>query len=141
MQRQLSSSKTDQHEQQDTVFILFLALILGQLLKLLSKKIHIPYTPMLTILGLIVGLINTDSDFFGSYKEPLNNWAGIKSYIILFLFLPALIFESAYASDWHIFKMQFSSVFFLAGPMLLMSTFSSAVIMRYILGYDGTFTF
>ncbi len=68
MHRLLSSStSTNQHEQQDTVFILFLSLILGQLLKLLSKKIHIPYTPMVTILGLVVGLINSSSDFFGDY--------------------------------------------------------------------------
>jgi NhaP-type Na+/H+ or K+/H+ antiporter len=58
----------------------------------------------------------------------------------LLIFLPALIFESAFNSDWHIFKVEFAQVLIMAGPMVIGSTFLSAFMMRYILGYDGAFT-
>lgn len=80
-------------------------MILGQLLKKVCKKMGIPYTPMISVLGLVLGIVNASSDIMGDLKQPLNIWAGIKPYIILFVFLPALIFESAFESDWHIFKM------------------------------------
>jgi len=62
------------------------------------------------------------------------------AHMILFLFLPALIFESAFNSDWHIFKVEFAQILIMAGPMLLVSTVLSALMMKYILGYVGEFT-
>jgi len=62
-------------------------------------------------------------------------------HLLLLLFIPALIFESAFNSDWHIFKVELWQVLLMAGPMLLVSTILSALMMRYILGYDGEFTF
>jgi len=60
--------------------------------------------------------------------------------MLLLLFLPALIFESAFSCDWHIFKVEAGQVLIMAGPMLLISTYLSALMMRYVLGYDGEFT-
>lgn len=51
-----------------------------------------------------------------------------------------MIFESAFNSDFHIFKVEFAQILIMAGPMLLIATFLSAVMMQYILGYDGEFT-
>ena len=62
-------------------------------------------------------------------------------HLLLLLFLPALIFESAFNTDWHIFKVELVQVIIMAGPMLLVSTVLSALMMRYILGYAGEFTF
>jgi len=62
-------------------------------------------------------------------------------HLLLLLFIPALIFESAFNSDWHIFKVEFGQVLIMAGPMLIASTLLSALMMRYILRYDGAFTF
>ncbi len=55
---------------------------------------------------------------------------------MLLLFLPALIFESAFSCDYYIFKMQFGKIFLLAFPMLLAATFITALVMYYILGHD-----
>mmetsp|Transcript_29366 Transcript_29366/g.44326 ORF Transcript_29366/g.44326 Transcript_29366/m.44326 type:complete len:327 (+) Transcript_29366:728-1708(+) len=57
-------------------------------------------------------------------------------HLMLLLFIPALIFESAFNSDWHIFKVEFWQVIIMAGPMLIGSTYLSALMMTYILGYN-----
>ena len=60
---------------------------------------------------------------------------------ILLIFLPALIFESAFNCDWHTIKMQFSQILIMAGPMVLLNTLMSAITMRYILGYNDSKNF
>jgi solute carrier family 9 (sodium/hydrogen exchanger), member 10/11 len=60
---------------------------------------------------------------------------------MLILFLPALIFESAFSSDWHTFRMQLSKILILAFPMLLAATFLSATVMYYVLNYQCVMTF
>ena len=55
--------------------------------------------------------------------------------------MPALIFESAFNSDWHIFRVEFWQVIVLAGPMLLVAVFLTALMMKFILFYGGEFTF
>jgi len=65
--------------------------------------------------------------------------------LLLLLFIPALIFESAFNSDWHVFHKVFGQILLMAGPMLLMATGLTGLMMRYILQYkviDGVeFTF
>ena len=53
--------------------------------------------------------------------------------------MPALIFESAFNTDWHTIKVQFWQVLVMAGPMVIVSTLMSALTMTYILGYKGEF--
>jgi len=64
----------------------------------------IPYTSLITVLGV----------FFGIYYEGLGRlgvaikvWSSFDAHLLLLIFLPALIFESAFNSDWHIFKIEF----------------------------------
>ena len=92
---------------------------------------------MITVLGVILG-IYTQS--LGRLGRAIEVWANFDPHLLLLVFLPALIFESAFNSDWHIFKVEFAQVLIMAGPMLIGSTFLSALMMRYILGYDGEFT-
>ena len=66
--------------------------------------------------------------------------SNIDGALLLLILLPALIFESAFGLNWHIFKVEFAQILILAGPMLVVATFLTAVMMRFILGYQGEFT-
>ena len=52
--------------------------------------------------------------------------------LILFVFLPALVFESAYAIDVHTFRKSIGPIVLLAVPALLMATALTAVVMRFL---------
>lgn len=121
----------------DVVLFLFLCLMTGNFLKPLSGKIGVPYTSLITILGLVLGVF---SKSLGRTGVAIDIWSQMNPHLLLLLFIPALIFESAFNSDWHIFKVELWQVLLMAGPMLLVSTVLSALMMRYILGYDGEFT-
>ena len=66
--------------------------------------------------------------------------SNIEGALLLLILLPALIFESAFNLNWHIFKVEFNQILILAGPMLIVATFLTAVMMRFVLGYQGEFT-
>ncbi|CAI2372249.1 unnamed protein product [Moneuplotes crassus] len=112
-------------------------LLLGQIIKHFANKTKLPYTPLLAIVGLVIGF---------AYKE-LGNWgkgadliSAIDPHTFFLIFLPPLIFESAFSIDWHIIKTEISKVLILAGPCLVVNAFLTALAMRYILQYDGEFT-
>ena len=86
------------------------------------------------MLGLFLGIY---SENLGRIGVAIKVWSQFDPHLLLLIFLPALIFESAFNSDWHIFKVEFPQVLMMAGPMLLLSTFLSAFMMKYILGYSG----
>ncbi|CAM9911883.1 unnamed protein product, partial [Chrysoparadoxa australica] len=56
--------------------------------------------------------------------------------VILFVFLPILIFESAYNTDVHIFQREFWQVLVLAVPGVILMTILTACIVKYWLPYN-----
>lgn len=55
---------------------------------------------------------------------------------MLSIFLPTLVFESAFIMDVHTFLKTIVQCLLLAGPGLVFSTFMVAVMARYIFTYD-----
>lgn len=73
-----------------------------------NKWSGIPYTSMITVFGLILGCTYRDFDKIGLERigKAIEAYSQMGAHTILLLFLPALIFESAFNSDWHIFKVE-----------------------------------
>jgi len=88
----------------DAVVFLFLQLFVGQLLKQFSAWSGVPYTSLITVAGCVVGAAASRMPM--ALCRTVVGWSHINPHDLLMLFLPALIFESAMGSDWHIFKME-----------------------------------
>ena len=71
------------------------------------------------------------------YNLALLNLTHIDPHLFLFIFLPALIFESAFGTEFHKFKRQFGKILLLAGPVLLGCVFTTAAGMMYILQWQS----
>ena len=157
----LSLPQDEAHEEDDIeetaiavsqlgVVLLFVALLVGQLLKMCTQRFHVPYTPVLTIVAVILGMC--DKWMQGGRDTPSDSVIGETAIVqvnygfhnpspelVFLIFLPALIFESAFNSDWHTFKRQFIKILLMAGPMLMFSTFSTAAVMYYVLQFSSEF--
>jgi len=59
----------------------------------------------------------------------------------MLLFLPPIIFESAFNCEWYIFKKQMGKILILAGPLLLLGTVATAYAMSSLLGYSERMDF
>lgn len=87
---------------------------------------------------MALGAITEVTEDLGIGSETVSN---IDPHTFFLIFLPPLIFESAFSIDWHIIKVELAQILILAGPCLLVCAFLTAIVMRWILQYQGEFTF
>ena len=112
-----------------TVLGLFGLMTISVLVLPLSRKIKMPYTVLLALLGIVIGLADNwlgisqsdtgiVSEFFSSFDS-----FELTSGIILFIFLPVLIFEASLAIDVRKLLSDIRPILFLAVIGLFISTF------------------
>jgi len=112
------------------VFIVCVTLVLGAAMRLGARITKIPFTIMMLLLGLVVGMLLQHAG-----AGPANILAylaagkHITADLIIFAFLPALVFESAYAMDVYAFKRNLGGIALLAVPALLLATVATAAMM------------
>ncbi|MEA2050006.1 MAG: cation:proton antiporter [Campylobacterota bacterium] len=109
------------------------SLIIGSITMMLTKGTKLPYTVALLIIGLGLGGIERTGFFdnnFDIIAHTLRLVADIDPHLILFIFLPTLIFESAYSLEVHLFRRIFSQIALLAIPGLIISTIATAALVK-----------
>ncbi len=121
------------------VVIASLALVIGAGLRLFSARTRFPYTIAMLLIGIATGLAlqqlaGAEAGELG-ILSVLSHGATISPDLIIFVFLPALVFESAYAIDVHTFKNNVGAVIVLAVPALLVSTVLVAALMIGLTGF------
>jgi hypothetical protein len=78
-------------------------LTIGALCRTLLAGTAVPYTVALLIVGLAVGAISCVTDL-GYLSHSIDQWHSIDPHLLLFAFLPGLIFESAFSLEWYTLK-------------------------------------
>lgn len=123
------------------LLFVILALIIGATVRHWLKGSQIPYTVALLMLGIGIGLLHR-SDFFQqdalthSLSQTLDLVADISPHLILFVFLPTLIFESAFAMEVHLFRRMFAQIAILAVPGLILATTLTAGLAKWAFPWD-----
>ena len=133
------------HESLGIIILLFIAasLLIGAALRQVLKGRRTPYAVALLILGLGIGLAQRFAlvgQPDGAFSQTVATVAAIDPHLILFLFLPTLIFESAFAIETHLFRRTFSQIAMLAVPGLVISTVLTAALTRYALPWNWSWT-
>lgn len=111
-----------------------IGLIAGAILKYGLKRTPLPYTVGLFAFGLLIGM----SDRFGWLNEtPILrasvDFAGnLNPDMILYIFLPILIFDAAYELDVHVFKKTLTNATLLSVPGVVIAMLLTAALMMGI---------
>ncbi len=125
------------------LLFVIIALVIGAGTRHWLRKSPLPYTVSLLVIGLILGAMNR-LGWFGAFSIGSLNmnldflgeslkWAGnIDPHLILFVFLPTLIYEAAYAIDIHTFKKTSANAFLLAVPGILIALFLTGAFVMLI---------
>ena len=119
------------------------------------QKIPLPFTVLLLLIGLGMGALNRAyiegdghghsashaeqaSGLWAKFIDTLSGaitWGGnLDGHLILYVFLPILIFEAGFALDVHTFKKSFLNAFYLAGPGIITATVLSGLIFYGMIG-------
>ena len=59
----------------------------------------------------------------------------IEAHLVLFIFIPGLLFESAFDADYHTFSKEMNQALLLAGPGVVVNTFLTGILMKYCTDY------
>lgn len=106
------------------VELLVILLSVTLVVSLVSKRLRLPYTLMLVIAGLVIGF----APFIESPKLDPN--------LVLFLFLPALLFEGAWNAEVEKLASDWLPIFLLAVPGLLIALGLLAAILHLAAGFS-----
>lgn len=118
-------------------------LIIGAILKSLLKHSRLPYTVGLFAIGIILGVMNRTGVFqsLPELHDAVSSVANINPDLILYLFLPTLIFDAAYELNLHIFKKTLANATLLAAPGLIICMLLTGALMMgvatFIPGFES----
>lgn len=104
------------------LLVILLLITLG--VALISRRLQLPYTLVLVIVGLVIG-----------FSQLLPN-LHLSPDVILFLFMPALLFEGAWNVEVRLLVANWLPVLLLAVPGLLLSLLIVAAILHWSLGFS-----
>ena len=76
-------------------------------MRTLLQKLPLPYTVVLLVLGVGLGLLSEKVPEVNDYTTSV---AHMNPHLLLHVFLPVLLFESAFAMDVHTFMKSFVQV-------------------------------
>ncbi len=106
------------------VRLLVVLLLIALLVILVTRRLSVPYTLGLVVVGLVISI------FIQGYSIHLT------PELVLFVFLPALLFEGAWSASVRILRQNWLSVLLLAGPGVLLEVVLIAVPLHFLTGLD-----
>ncbi|MEC4724453.1 sodium:proton antiporter [Shewanella sp. D64] len=115
------------------------AILLGIMLRRLLKNTAIPYSVALLTLGMLIGgslSFETQTPVINELKQSFVLASQLDANLIMFIFLPALVFESAFSLEVHLFKRMFSQIAVLAIPGMVICTLITALLSLTVLPWN-----
>jgi NhaP-type Na+/H+ or K+/H+ antiporter len=120
------------------VYLIALFLLIGAFCREVNKRFGIPYTPMLLVIGIIMGQQKENLGDIGLASDLMMN---INPHGILMIFIPTIIFESAFNSDGFVFRKELNQILILAGPGVVVGAILTSIFFNYGLGYSSELNF
>lgn len=123
---------------ENTLVVLFFALAIGAVITFcLSRYLpDAPYTVVVFAAGIIFAAIFGDGTSQGAINESLVDWEYINPDLILYIFLPALLFGEAMNLNFHHTKGAIGNGMLLAGPGAVFGSFATACMAKWMFSYD-----
>jgi CPA1 family monovalent cation:H+ antiporter len=118
----LLSSGTGSSSLVDQVRFLILLLIVTLIVALLSRSLRVPYTLLLVIVGFVVGIL------------PFVPNEHIDPNLVLYIFIPALLFEGAWNAEIDRLEADWLPIFLLATLGMVLSLLVVAVALHFGIG-------
>lgn len=121
------------------LFFVVIALFLGTFTKQALAWIKVPFTALLLVWGVLLGIGNETYIKNWHYVGPgVTVWEDIEPNFFLSLLLPLIIYSAAISMHWHTLRRCLLQVLLLAGPGVVIGTALTAVFVKYVFPYNWT---
>ena len=124
------------------VVFLFTSLMIGATITFLLSRYapSIPYTVVIFACGAILGVSFAPIASSNTMKQSEDMWNSMDPNLILYLFLPALLFGEAMSLNFHHVRGAVVNAAFLAGPGALIGALLMACVAKVCLPYNWDWT-
>ena len=96
----------------------------------------LPYTCVCMLEGFVMGAVHKmTGKGLGTLSVSIDMWLTIDPHLLLYAFLPALLFGDTMGLNIHVSRKSLRSCLLLAGPGVLFGTGMTAVVAKYVLPY------
>ena len=106
---------------------------------------YLPYTLALFLEGMLLEWIHEEADGkhpMGALSKSIEAWGRISPHLLLYTFLPILLFGDAMTVNTHLMWQKLPHILLLAGPGVVVGAFLQAAFAYYALPwYDWPFAF
>ena len=94
----------------------------------------LPFTVLVLFSGMAIGCIEhyLPAGSLGTLGYSIDVWQAIDPHMIMYLFLPPLIFASAHHVDFHVVRKSLWHIMYLATIGVVVSTFMTAGVAKYL---------
>ena len=116
---------------------LFVALLLSCLVINIRHQVRIPTSALMMLAGIF---LRTVGQYLGMLESAVQVMDEIEAETIMLIFIPALIFECAFSTEWYTFKRELGQIVLLATTAVVIASILTAVVVRYILSFHDEFT-
>ena len=130
------------HESEDDelkqIFLLIpLCLLFGTILRHICIEFHtyFPYTVLLLLLGIIMAWIDTNNDTDNIIGKSVDLIENMSPELLLGIFIPPLVFESAFGTDYHIISREFNQALILAFIGVILNVIFISLYCYYVFPY------
>eukprot|EP01084_Bolivina_argentea_P126212 223501_1 len=121
------------------------AMLIGCIIQYIQHRfnIPIPYTALLLMIGFLLAFVEVNDETFNIGFQVVRE---LQPGLVL---TPIIVFEGAFNTNWHIFRIQFQQIFTLAVIGIAINSFLIGMAVHYIIngisnlddGYDWSFSF
>ncbi|XP_039393785.1 sodium/hydrogen exchanger 10-like isoform X5 [Mauremys reevesii] len=115
------------------VLLVFVSCAVGALLRTILKKSHIPIIIILSLIGVLLGVVGY---FVKEFRVLIEYIAEIDPILFLHMFTPVIIFTAAFEMDFYIFRKSFWQIFLLSVPGFLLNCTLIGVLTYKINKYN-----
>ena len=119
-----------EHEPPRVLFFIGICLFVGVIAKIVFARLPVPLTVVQFLIGSCFGGLGYAWHTLDEYTEIRD----MDPHLVFFIWLPILIFESAFYCDVYVFRRVFWQCVILAGPGLLIATFLTAGACKLMYG-------
>lgn len=138
-----SEEESEEHEGFQLILLLIpFGLLLGTIVRYFQYESanlkylpSLPFTVILLLAGIALGFGEVGGDM-GDLGTAVNSIKGMSPHLLLGAFIPPLIFESAFGSNFHIMYREKWQALLLAGPGVLINSALTAIFVYYVFPYD-----
>jgi CPA1 family monovalent cation:H+ antiporter len=111
------------------VRMLIVLLLIALTVILVTRRLSVPYTLGLVVVGLLISIVGLLPDIH------------LTPELVLFVFLPALLFEGSWSMQLKQLRDNWLPIFLLVGPGLLISLLLIALLLHFLAGLEWSLAF